>query len=175
MADGNTVTLVGTLGADPEVRRTPTGKDVVSFDLVTNERIRAADGSWSDGAPSWFRVTAWNRLGLNAAGSFRKGQRVIVRGVLRVETWKARDGGTGKTVALTAHALGHDLLWGTTAFARNASGTAAEPARTAPADRPADDGWGAPPADDGGGGAAREPVLAQPSWSTAMVEEETPF
>ena len=99
MADGNTVTLVGTLGADPEVRRTPTGKDVVSFDLVTNERIRAADGSWSDGAPSWFRVTAWNRLGLNAAGSFRKGLHHLCR------AWQESGGAAGADLVVVARGV----------------------------------------------------------------------
>ena len=97
MADSsnNVVTLVGTLGADPEVRRTSAGKDVISFSLVTNERIRGTDGRWTDGAASWFKVTAWDYLGRHAGMSFRKGQRVIVRGTMKVETWQARDGSTG--------------------------------------------------------------------------------
>lgn len=170
MAD-NMVTLVGTLGTDPEVRRTPQGKDVVNFNLVTNERIRNADNSWSDGAASWFRITAWNALGRNAAMSFRKGQRVIVRGALKVEQWQAKDGSTAKTVVLTASAIGHDVLFGTSTFARAASTSAfaTPPAREQESQQ---DGWGA---------AAEEPEHEpeqrelQPAWSTPMADDDVPF
>jgi single-strand DNA-binding protein len=166
MAD-NMVTLVGNLGADPELRRTPTGKDVVSFNLVTNERIRAADGSWTDGPSSWFRITAWNDLGRNAAMSFRKGQRVIARGTLKVETWQARDGGTGKTVELTARSLGHDVLWGTSSFVR--SGGERPPA---PVERPADDPWASAPAEE----AQEDAAPAAPSdWGSSLGDDGTPF
>jgi single-strand DNA-binding protein len=171
VADNNVVTLVGTLGADPDMRRTPTGKDVVSFTLVTNERIRDANGAWTDGAASWFKVTAWNQLARNAAMSLRKGQRVIARGTLKVETWQARDGGTGKTVALTAQALGHDLLWGTSMFVRGAT-------RPAPQQAPADDPWGATGAQDPEDAPAEDADRAperEPAWSTPMGEDETPF
>jgi len=187
MADNNVVTLIGTLGADPEMRRTPTGKDVVSFSLVTNERIRGDDGRWTDGTASWFKVTAWGDLGVHAGLSFRKGQRVIARGTLKVETWQARDGGTGKTVGLTAHALGHDLLWGTSTFARGAASAQQQRPQQQQAlpQRPADEGWGATP-DDRANEDADEPGLpapalvsaggAQPSWSTMLRDEdETPF
>lgn len=183
---GNTVTLVGTLGADPEVRRIPTGQDVVSFRLVTNARIRGADGSFTDGPPSWFKVTAWNGLARHAAMSFRKGHRVIVRGSLTVETWQARDGGTGKTVAVKADALGHDLLWGTSSFVRSAS----TGQQSAPAPRPAVDAWGQGSESEGasdedsfeeadddveGDAEAERPRVLQPAWSTPMGDDETPF
>jgi single-strand DNA-binding protein len=168
MAD-NMVTLVGTLGTDPEVRRTPQGKDVVNFNLVTNERIRNADDTWSDGAASWFRVTAWNALGRNAAMSFRKGQRVIVRGSLKVEQWQAKDGSTAKTVVLTASALGHDVLFGTSTFARAASTSSAPPVRE---QEPQRDGWGAPTEEKAQEAEQRE---LQPAWSTPMGDEDVPF
>jgi single-strand DNA-binding protein len=172
MAD-NTVTLVGTLGTDPEVRRTAQGKDVANFNLVTNERIRNADDSWSDGAASWFRITAWNALGRNAAMSFRKGQRVIVRGVLKVEQWKAKDGSTAKTVVLTASSLGHDLQFGTTTFARAASTSSAPPAREPVREQEAQqDGWGAADEPEADGPERRE---LQPAWSAPMADDEVPF
>jgi single-strand DNA-binding protein len=151
---------------------------------VTNLRIRGTDGSFTDGPPSWFKVTAWNGLARHAAMSFRKGHRVIVRGSLTVETWQARDGGTGKTVAVKADALGHDLLWGTSTFVRSAA-TGQQPA---PAPRPAVDAWGQGPEDeassdeasfdedaDDEGVEAQQPRVLQPAWSTPMGDDETPF
>jgi single-strand DNA-binding protein len=167
------VTLVGTLGADPEVRRTPQGKDVANFSLVVNERIRHPDGSFTDGAASWFRVAAWNDLGRNAGMSLRKGQRVIVRGSLKIEHWQAKDGGTGKAVVLTAVALGHDLKWGTSSFVKQVTRTGGPQQSPPPQQEASASDWGASPerseADDG----TRQ---LQPAWSSSTPEaDETPF
>jgi single-strand DNA-binding protein len=182
MADSNVVTLVGTLGADPEYRRTPTGKDVVDFNLVTNDRVRGADGAWTDGAASWFKVTAWNQLARNAAMSFKKGQRVIALGVVRVETWQMRDGGTGRTMALTASALGHDVLFGTSSFVKG-DAQVRQPPQPLAVERPSEDGWSGSSAEDrpaaepvtAAGVAAAAAAPAQPQWSTMIDEVETPF
>jgi single-strand DNA-binding protein len=178
MAADNMVTLVGNIGTDPQVRRTSTGRDVVSFNLVTNDRVRDADGRWTDGAASWFKVSAWDDLGRNAAMSFRKGQRVIARGTLKVQTWQARDGSTGKTVELTARSLGHDLLWGTTSFVKTVRPTS-PPQQQPEQQRPAP-GWGGT---EEGTQPEEEPAMAlagapasEPQWSSGFAaEDETPF
>jgi single-strand DNA-binding protein len=155
MAD-NMVTLVGTLGTEPELRTTPQGSDVVSFRLATNERRRnpAGDG-WIDGPTSWFRVSAWDRLGRNAHASLHKGQRVVVQGTLRITEFTTEAHGTSRTAEVRASALGHDLANGTTGFTRNSrpeaqppqqveAPPAPQPAGEARALEPAGGGWGAP-------------------------------
>jgi single-strand DNA-binding protein len=120
MADNdNTITLVGRIGQEPELRATSKG-DVVNFTLATSERRRGADGSWTDGPTSWFRVAAWHDLGRNAHASFRRGQQVIVRGVLTVREFALESGGKSRTAELRATALGHDLRWGTSSYADGA-------------------------------------------------------
>lgn len=160
MAD-NMVTLVGTLGTEPELRTTPQGADVVTFRLATNERRRNPEGDgWIDGPTSWFRISAWNQLGRNAHASLHKGQRAVVQGVLRIAEFTTEAHGTSRTAEVKASAVGHDLAFGTTAFTRNGQPAVqqAPPERRPPAPpvaaplpaaetralEPAGGGWGAP-------------------------------
>jgi single-strand DNA-binding protein len=111
------ITVIGTLGQDPEERSTSRGP-VVQFRLASTERRRDAQGGWQDGATSWYRVNAWGELGRNALTSLRKGQRVIVAGDLTVSEWDAPDGHKGRSAEIRAAALGHDLTFGTSRFER---------------------------------------------------------
>jgi single-strand DNA-binding protein len=155
MAD-NMVTLVGSLGNEPELRTLPNGADVVNFTIATNERTRNAEGKWVDGATSWFRVAVWNTLGRNAHASLHKGQRVVVHGVLRITEYSTGSNGTSKSAEVRALALGHDLAFGTSSFSRSAGQTdapqsapqapptAAEPAADTRVPETVPAGWGAP-------------------------------
>ena len=79
MAD-NTVTLVGNLTRDPELRYTTGGRGVASFGIAVNRRYQV-NGEWQE-QTSFFNVVAWGTLGENAAASLTKGTRVIVTGRL---------------------------------------------------------------------------------------------
>lgn len=81
----NAVTLVGRLGRDPETRDLESGSTVANLSVATKDYA----GKQADGSPkeetSWHRVTAWNRLA-DAAHALRKGDLVLVQGVLRYST-----------------------------------------------------------------------------------------
>ena len=79
MAD-STVTIVGNLTRDPELRFTAGGKGVASFGVAVNRRYQV-NGEWQEKV-SFFNVTAWDQLGENAAASLTKGARIIVTGRL---------------------------------------------------------------------------------------------
>jgi single-strand DNA-binding protein len=111
------ITVVGTLGQEPEERSTSRGP-VVQFRLASTDRRRDAQGNWQDGTTSWYRVNVWGELGRNALASLRKGQRVIVAGDLSVSEWEAADGHKARSVEIRAAALGHDLTFGTSSFER---------------------------------------------------------
>ena len=111
------ITVIGTLGQDPEERSTSRGP-VVQFRLASTDRRRDAQGNWQDGTTSWYRVNAWGELGRNALASLRKGQRAIVAGDLSVSEWDGADGHKGRSVEIRAVALGHDLTFGTSRFER---------------------------------------------------------
>jgi single-strand DNA-binding protein len=96
MAIDNTVTLIGNLTDDPELRFTPNGAAVANFRLAVTPRIRQGD-SWTDGETSFFRVNCWRALAENVTESLTKGARAIVIGRLRMRSWET-DGGEKRTV-----------------------------------------------------------------------------
>ncbi|MGN6742143.1 MAG: single-stranded DNA-binding protein [Amnibacterium sp.] len=151
------ITVVGSLGNDPEERSTSRGS-VVQFRLASTERRRDAQGTWSDGPTSWYRVNAWGELGRNALVSLKKGQRVIVVGDLTISEWDGSDGHRNRSVEIRAAALGHDLAFGRSTFDRvprvqqqAAAEQQSAPAQAAaPAVPPVDHSneWGVPPGSD---------------------------
>lgn len=145
------VTTVGVVGTDPNHLRTAEGTDVASFRMaVTERRFDKKQNEWVDGDTSWVTVKAWNRLAANIAASVHKRDRVIVRGRLVVKDWKDDKGRSGTNAELTAEALGHDLLWGTTVYTPGAK----PPQQSAPPEN------GAPPAAQAGDWGAPVPVGA---------------
>lgn len=93
------------------------GVPYTSFRLAHTPRRRNAAGEWVDGETVWFTVKAWRDAAFNIAASLRKRDPVLVQGRLRVETWQRGDD-KGTTLVLEADAVGHDLMRGTTLFAR---------------------------------------------------------
>ena len=70
----NSVTLIGNLTRDPELRFTTGGRGVASFGLAVNRRYQQ-NGEWQE-QTSFFNVVRWGDLGENAATSLTKGSRV---------------------------------------------------------------------------------------------------
>lgn len=114
----NTVTFIGNLTRDPELRFTTGGVPVCSFGLALNKRIKTDQG-WEDGDPSFVSVTAWRTLGENAAASFVKGQRVIVTGEIKTRTYETDDGEKRSAFDVQAHDLGGSVRWATSETTRN--------------------------------------------------------
>ena len=93
MARGvNKVILIGNLGADPEVRQTPSGVPVVNVNLATSE-------SWTDKTTGdrqerteWHRLTLWRKLAEIAGQYLKKGSKIYVEGKLQTRSWDAEDG-----------------------------------------------------------------------------------
>lgn len=133
-----TVTLVGRLGGDPEIRFTQTGKSVASFSLVTSKSTKQPDNTWVESETTWYRVEAWDSLGENVVESLRKGDQVIVVGRLFMDSYTAKDGSEKQSLKVNAYSIGPDLKRGV----YRKTDTAAVAAR------PVDDPWGAPVQDD---------------------------
>ena len=93
MSSLNQVTLVGRLGADPELRYTTTNKAVANFRIATSE-------SWCDKASGerkerteWHSIEAWGKLAELCEEHLGKGRSVCVQGKLRTKSWE-KDGVT---------------------------------------------------------------------------------
>jgi single-strand DNA-binding protein len=114
------VTIQGRLVADPELKATRAGVPFASFRIASTVRrpVPGQPGSFEDGATSFYSVTAFRALGLNVARSLHKGEPVTVHGRQRVNQWSRADGAHGTTVEIDARSVGHDLCFGTSAFAK---------------------------------------------------------
>ena len=108
MAD-NTVTLVGNVTRDPELRYTTGGRGVASFGMAVNRRYQV-NGEWQE-QTSFFNVVAWGTTGENAAASLGKGSRVIVTGRLEQREYTTREGDKRTAVEVVADELGPSLRW----------------------------------------------------------------
>jgi single-strand DNA-binding protein len=108
MAD-NTVTLVGNVTRDPELRYTTGGRGVASFGMAVNRRYQV-NGEWQE-QTSFFNVVAWGTLGENAAACVTKGTRLVVFGRLEQRSWETQDGEKRTVVEVVADELGPSLRW----------------------------------------------------------------
>ncbi|HSJ91294.1 MAG TPA: single-stranded DNA-binding protein [Ilumatobacter sp.] len=116
MAD-STVTLIGNLTRDPELRYTTGGRGVASFGLACNRRYQV-NGEWQEQV-SFFNVVAWGTLGENVAASLTKGTRVIVTGRLEQRSWETQDGEKRSVVEVVADEVGPGLRWAQAQVERN--------------------------------------------------------
>ncbi|MEI7546558.1 MAG: single-stranded DNA-binding protein [Actinomycetota bacterium] len=108
MAD-STVTLVGNVTKDPELRFTTGGRGVASFGIAVNRRYQV-NNEWQEQV-SFFNVVAWGTLGENVAASLNKGTRVIVTGRLEQRSWDDKDGQKKSIVEVVADEIGPSLRW----------------------------------------------------------------
>ena len=87
----NKVILIGNLGADPELKYTPSGVPVVNFSLATSE-------SWTDKSgerqerTEWHRIVLWRKLAEIAGQYLRKGSKLYVEGKLQTRSWDDQSG-----------------------------------------------------------------------------------
>ena len=114
MAFDNTVTVVGNITRDPELRFTPSGAAVANFGLAWNRKGR--DG---EEIVSFFDITAWNQLAENASESLSKGMRVVVYGRLDQRSWETQDGDRRSKVEIVADDIAPSLKWATAEITRN--------------------------------------------------------
>lgn len=132
MAD-NTITLVGNLTRDPELRFTANGRAVASFGIAVGRRYQV-NGEWQE-QTSYFNVTAWGQLGENAAASLSKGTRIVVTGRLEQREYTTREGDKRTAIDVIADELGPSLRWATAQVERTPrqDGATKKPAGTNPA------------------------------------------
>src|SRR5438270_8147786 len=110
----NTVTLVGNLTDDPELRFTAQGAAVANFRIAVSKRIRDAQtNEWKDGDTSFFRINVWRQLAENVAESLARGMRVIVTGTLKMRQWETQEGEKRSVVEVEATEVGPSLKWAT--------------------------------------------------------------
>lgn len=119
MAGETTITVVGNLAGDPDLRFTPSGAAVCAFTVASTPRtLDKASGEWKDGEPLFLRCSAWRQLGENVAESLAKGARVIVAGRLRQRSYETREGEKRTVVELDVDEVGPSLRYATAKVAK---------------------------------------------------------
>lgn len=117
----DTMSVTGIIATSPRHVVTKEGFDVTSFRLAsTGRKFDKGQNTWVDADTNWFTVVSFRQLAHNANKSLTKGDRVVVRGKLKVREWSNEDK-SGTTVEIEAESLGHDLLWGTTTYERSSA------------------------------------------------------
>jgi len=82
----NRATLIGNIGKDPELRRTPQGTSVCTIRLATTENYKNKRGEWQE-ITDWHSVVLWDRLAEIASQLLRKSDRIFVEGKIRTRTF----------------------------------------------------------------------------------------
>jgi len=119
MAD-NTVTVVGNVTRDPELRFTPSGQANASFGLAVNRRwMNRQTNDWEE-QTSFFDVVCWREMAENVSESITKGARVVVTGRLEQRSWDDKNTGEKRSkIEIVADEIAPSLRWATAQVTRN--------------------------------------------------------
>jgi single-strand DNA-binding protein len=173
VAGDTTITVVGNLTADPELRFTPSGAAVANFTVASTPRIYdRQSGEWKDGEALFLRCNIWREAAENVAESLTRGARVIVTGRLKQRSFETREGEKRTVVEVEVDEIGPSLRYATAKVNKasrsggggggggfgGGGGGGGSRQQSAPASSaPADDPWGSAPASGSFGGGDDEP------------------
>ena len=114
----STITVVGTLGRDPELKYTPGGQPKADWSMAVTRKWTDRQTGESKEQTSWVNIVAWGTLGENAAQSLAKGDRAIVTGRLEQRSYE-KDGERKERVEIVADGVGPELRFASCQVVRN--------------------------------------------------------
>jgi single-strand DNA-binding protein len=158
VAGDTTITIVGNLVEDPNLRFTASGQAVASFRLASTPRyMDRQTNEWKDGEGLFLTVNVWRQMAENVAESLQKGSRVIVQGRLRQRSYETREGEKRTVYEIEADDVGPSLRNATARVNKTSRGGGGfSGGGTGNGDSgPANDPWSTPPS--GGPGPYDEP------------------
>ena len=141
MAGETSITVIGNVTGDPELRFTPSGAAVVNFTVASTPRTfdRQAN-EWKDGDTLFMRCSLWREPAENVAESITKGIRVIVTGHLQQRSYETREGEKRTVVELAVEEVGPSLRYATAKVTR-AQRSGGRPGPAAAASRTPEAPW----------------------------------
>lgn len=123
MAGETTITLVGNLTADPELRFTPSGAAVANFTVASTPRtFDRQTNEWRDGDAMFINCAVWRQYAENVAESLQKGMRVIVQGRLKSRSYETREGERRTVFEIDVDEIGPVLRYATAKVTRTTGG-----------------------------------------------------
>ncbi|MCU1574400.1 MAG: single-stranded DNA-binding protein [Micrococcaceae bacterium] len=112
MAGETTITVVGNLTNDPELRFTPSGSAVANFTIASTPRtFDRQSNEWKDGETLFLRASVWREAAENVAESLTKGTRVIVSGRLKSRSYETKEGEKRTVIELEVDEIGPSLRY----------------------------------------------------------------
>ncbi|MFF1608004.1 single-stranded DNA-binding protein [Amycolatopsis sp. NPDC058278] len=127
MAGETTVTVVGNLTSDPELRFTPAGSAVANFTVASTPRVFDREsGAWRDGDALFLRCSLWREHAENVAESLVRGTRVVVHGRLRQRSYDTKEGEKRTVVELEVEEIGPSLRYATAKVTKVSRATGGE-------------------------------------------------
>lgn len=152
----NTITVVGNVTRDPEMRFTPGGTAKVTFGIAVNRSWRNKQTNDWEEQTSFFNVVCWGDLAENVSHSVVKGTRVVATGRLEQRSYETEQGEKRQVFEIVAEEVGPSLRF-----------AVAEVTKT--------ERRGAGEYGGGGGGGAKQPVAAAPAAESYDDYGEEPF
>lgn len=146
MASETSMTIIGNLTADPELRYTQNGHAVAKFTIAQTARVFDKQANeWKDGDTLFLRASIWREAAEQVASSLTKGTRVIAVGKLKQRSYETKEGEKRTSIELDLDEIGPSLKNATAVVSRVASGR--NGAQTAAQGQPvqsAGDSWNTP-------------------------------
>ena len=124
----NSVTLIGNLGADPEMRTTAGGMVIANLRVATTSRKKVGDGKWED-VTEWHAVTVFGKTAENAGQYLSKGRQVYIEGRLQTRKWQDKEGKDRWSTEVVCNEL--KFLGSKNDSGHNAGGSMSRPAQAA--------------------------------------------
>jgi single-strand DNA-binding protein len=176
MAAGDvTITVVGNLTDDPELRFTPSGAAVAKFRVASTPRfLDRQTNEWKDGEPLFLSCNVWRQAAENAAESLQRGARVIVTGRLRQRSYETREGEKRTVMELEVDEVGPSLRYATAKvqkMSRSSGGGFGSGGGTSGGGSSFEDPWASAPPASGSSG----PTNPSGSSGSGNFDEEPPF
>jgi single-strand DNA-binding protein len=114
MAGEITITIVGNLVNNPELRFTPSGAAVANFTVASTPRkFDKQSGGWTDGDATFMRCNIWRQYAENVAESLTKGARVVVTGQLKQRSYTTKEGEKRTVIEMDVDEVGPSLRYAT--------------------------------------------------------------
>jgi len=176
----NKVIIIGNLGADPDVRTTPSGQMVATLSIATSETFNNREGQRQE-KTEWHRVQVWGKLAELAQRYLGKGRKVFVEGRIQTRSWDDQQTGQKR---YSTEIVANNLVFLDSGAGREAGGAHEEggagyggggggyapaPQRSAPAPR------AQAPRPSGGGGGQRAPEPPPPAEDPGYFDDDVPF
>lgn len=114
MGFDNTVTVVGNVTRDPELRFAQSGMAIAQFGVAWNRRRQDQEDE-----VSFFDVTCFRQLAENVVESVHKGARVVIYGTLQQRSWETEGGDRRSKVEILADDVAPSLKWATAEVRKN--------------------------------------------------------